>query len=49
MKKKLNQNFDRNHINQGVFRKFYPEKMTYFQKKIFLISEIIFSKKIFFL
>jgi hypothetical protein len=48
MKKKLNQNFDRNHINQGVFRKFYPEKMTYFQKKIFLISEIIFSKKFFF-
>jgi hypothetical protein len=48
MKKKLNQNFERNHINQGLFRKLYREKITYFQKNFFLISEIIFSKKKFF-
>ena len=45
MKKKLTQNFERNHINQGLFRKFYREKITYFQKIFFLISEIIFSTK----
>jgi hypothetical protein len=34
--------------NQGSFRKFYREKITYSQKIFFLISGIIFSKKIFF-